>query len=76
MRSSASGLTKEKETAETKVLEQSLRDLDQRLAELREQVRVLQEKAVKVTTERPMLALGVALVVGVAFGMALSGSRD
>ena len=52
------------------------KDLDARLAELREQVKDLQKKAAKTVAERPMLALGVAFAVGMAFGIALSRSRD
>jgi ElaB/YqjD/DUF883 family membrane-anchored ribosome-binding protein len=43
---------------------------------VRDQLKDLQQKAAKTVVERPMLALGVAFVVGMAFGIALSGSRD
>jgi ElaB/YqjD/DUF883 family membrane-anchored ribosome-binding protein len=52
------------------------RDMDASLTELRAQVKDLQEKAGKTVAERPLLTLGVAFVVGMAFGIALSRSRD
>jgi ElaB/YqjD/DUF883 family membrane-anchored ribosome-binding protein len=52
------------------------KDIDSRYVELRAQVKDLQQKATKTITERPLLALGVAFVVGMAFGVALSGSKD
>jgi ElaB/YqjD/DUF883 family membrane-anchored ribosome-binding protein len=73
-------LAKDKETEETKTIERDFKDLrkdlDTSLTELRAQVKDLQEKAAKTVIERPLLALGVAFVVGMAFGIALSGSRD
>ncbi|MFH0849026.1 MAG: hypothetical protein V1857_05945, partial [archaeon] len=51
-------------------------DLDAGLAKLQEQVKDLQQKATKTVAERPLIALGVAFVVGMAFGIALSRSRD
>ena len=76
----ASNLAKEKETEDVKAIEEqfkSLRkDLDASLAELRAEVKDLREKAAKTVAERPLLALGVAFVVGMAFGIVLSGSRD
>ena len=52
------------------------KDLDVRYVELRDQVKALQQKTAKTVTERPLLALGVAFVVGMAFGIAMSGSKD
>jgi len=73
-------LAKDKESVELKTIEGEVKDLrkdvDARLTELREQVRALQQKAAKTVVERPLLALGVAFVVGMAFGIALSRSRD
>ncbi len=73
-------LAKEKEAEEIRAMEEDFRglkkDLDTRYVELRGQVKDLQQKATKTVTERPLLALGVAFVVGMAFGIALSGSRD
>lgn len=73
-------MAKDKESEELKTIEGEVKDLrkdvDARLTELREQVRALQQKAAKTVVERPLLALGVAFVVGMAFGIALSRSRD
>lgn len=49
-----------------------LKDLHIRATELREQVKNLKQKAARTATERPLLALGVAFVIGTAFGIALS----
>jgi ElaB/YqjD/DUF883 family membrane-anchored ribosome-binding protein len=58
-------------------LVKSLRkDVDTRLIELKAQVNVAQKKAAKTVAERPMLALGVAFVAGMALGIALSKSSD
>jgi len=73
-------LAREKESEELKTIEGQVKDLrkdvDIRLTELKEQVRTLQQKAAKTVMERPLLALGVAFLVGMAFGIALSRSRD
>lgn len=70
--------TKGKE--EMKTIEGVLKDLrktlDTYLPQVRNQVREIQTKATKTTTERPMLALGVAFLVGMALGIALSRPRD
>lgn len=53
--------------------------LDAYLPQLREHLQLLrdvQKNATKKTTERPLLALGVAFLLGMAFGIALSRSRD
>ena len=54
---------------ELKALEDLRKDMDAALAELR-------ELAMKTATKRPLLELGVAFVVGMAFGIALSRPRD
>ncbi len=73
-------LAKDKEAEEIRAVEEDFKalkkDLDTRYVELRSQVKDLQQKATKTVTERPLLALGIAFVVGMAFGIALSGSRD
>lgn len=77
---SATDLAKNKDAEEIRVMEEDFKvlkkDLDSRYVELRAQVKDLQQKATKTVTERPLLALGVAFVVGMAFGVALSGSKD
>ena len=73
-------MAKDKEAEEIRVMEEDFKalkkDIDTRYVELRDQVKTLQQKTAKTVTERPLLALGVAFVVGMAFGVALSGSRD
>jgi ElaB/YqjD/DUF883 family membrane-anchored ribosome-binding protein len=73
-------LAKNKDAEEIRVMEEDFKvlkkDIDSRYVELRAQVKDLQQKATKTVTERPLLALGVAFVVGMAFGVALSGSKD
>ncbi len=73
-------MAKNKDAEEIRVMEEDFkvlkRDIDSRYVELRAQVKDLQQKATKTITERPLLALGVAFVVGMAFGVALSGSKD
>jgi ElaB/YqjD/DUF883 family membrane-anchored ribosome-binding protein len=70
----------EEQLKEMKTIEEILKDLrktlDASLPELREQVKELQQRAAKATTGRPMLALGVAFLVGMALGIALSRSKD
>ena len=73
-------MARDKETEEMRVVEDDFKalkkDLDVRYVELRDQVKALQQKTAKTVTERPLLALGVAFVVGMAFGIAMSGSKD
>ena len=73
-------MSRDKELEEMKTIEKDVRDLkkdlDVRLVELRKQVDDLQKRAAKTVTERPLLALGVAFVVGMAFGIALSRRDD
>jgi ElaB/YqjD/DUF883 family membrane-anchored ribosome-binding protein len=80
MPSKAMNLSKDKELEEMKAIEKDVKDLkkdlDTRLVELGKQVDDLQKKAAKTVTERPLLALGVAFAVGMAFGIALSRSSD
>jgi len=80
MPSKAMNLPKDKELEEMKVIEKDVKDLkkdfDISLVDLRKQVDDLQKKAAKTVTERPLLALGVAFAVGMAFGIAISRSSD
>jgi ElaB/YqjD/DUF883 family membrane-anchored ribosome-binding protein len=70
----------EKEIKEMRKVEDYVRDLrkdmDKRLADLREQMRPVRHRAARTITERPLLALGVAFVIGMAIGVALSKSKD
>jgi ElaB/YqjD/DUF883 family membrane-anchored ribosome-binding protein len=72
--------TEEKEIKEMRKVEDYVRDfrkdMDKRLSDLREQMRPVRHRAAKTITERPLLALGIAFVVGMAVGVALSKSRD
>jgi ElaB/YqjD/DUF883 family membrane-anchored ribosome-binding protein len=56
------------------------RDMDKRLSALREQMGPVRHRTAKTISERPLLAVSVALLVGIAlgvsFGVALSKSRD
>ncbi len=52
------------------------KDMDKRLSELKVELDDIQQKAAKTVSEQPMLALGVAFVVGMAVGIALSQSGD
>ncbi len=52
------------------------KDVDSRLTDLKAEMDDVQKKAVKTMKERPMLALGIAFIVGMAFGIALAKSGD
>ena len=52
------------------------RDMDKRLSDLREQMRPVRHRAAKTITERPLLVLSVAFLVGMAVGVALSKFKD
>jgi ElaB/YqjD/DUF883 family membrane-anchored ribosome-binding protein len=76
-------LSKEKEEKELKQMRKvedyvkDLRsDIDKRLGDLREQMRPVRHRAAKTITERPLLAVSVAFLVGMAVGVALSKSKD
>lgn len=73
-------MSKSKETEEMRNLEEyvkSLRkDMDKSLDELKAQMNVISQKATKTVAERPLLALGVAFVAGMAVGIALSKASD
>jgi ElaB/YqjD/DUF883 family membrane-anchored ribosome-binding protein len=77
---SATDLSKNRDVEEIKAVEEDFRalrrDIDARYGELRAQVKDLQQKVTKTVNERPLLALGIAFVIGMAIGVALSGSRD
>lgn len=73
-------MSREKEMQEARSLEAYVkelrRDMDRTLAELKLQIRDMRQEASKTVTKRPMLALGVAFVAGMAIGIALSKSSD
>jgi ElaB/YqjD/DUF883 family membrane-anchored ribosome-binding protein len=73
-------LSKNKEAQEVRDIEQNVRelrkDVDKRLEELKAQMNVITQKATKTVAERPLLALGVAFVAGMAVGIALSKASD
>lgn len=73
-------MSKEKEAQEIRTLEEHVKQLgkemDRRLAELKVQVDDIQQKASKTVMKRPMLALSLAFVTGMAIGIALSKSND
>jgi ElaB/YqjD/DUF883 family membrane-anchored ribosome-binding protein len=56
------------------------RDMDKRLSDLKVQMGPVKHRAAKTMAERPLLAVGVVLLVGVALGVgfcvALSKSKD
>jgi ElaB/YqjD/DUF883 family membrane-anchored ribosome-binding protein len=65
---------------EVRSVEESVKDLrkdmDKRLDDLRAQMNAVSQRATKVVAERPLLALGVAFVAGMALGIALSKASD
>jgi ElaB/YqjD/DUF883 family membrane-anchored ribosome-binding protein len=70
-------LSKETQLRDIEDLVRSLRkDVDMHLIDLKSQLNVAQNKATKTIEERPMLALGVAFIAGMAIGIALSRSSD
>ena len=73
-------MSKNKELQEVRNLEEDVKslrkDVDKRLEELKVQMNTAQHKAAKTVTERPLLALGVAFVAGMAVGVALSKAND
>jgi len=73
-------LSKNKEAQEVRDIEQNVKDLrkdvDKRMEELKAQMNVVTQKATKTVAERPLLALGVAFVAGMAVGIALSKASD
>jgi ElaB/YqjD/DUF883 family membrane-anchored ribosome-binding protein len=52
------------------------KDVDKRLIDLKTEMDDVQKKAAKTLEERPLLALGIAFVVGMAFGIALANAGD
>jgi ElaB/YqjD/DUF883 family membrane-anchored ribosome-binding protein len=75
-----SRVKEEKELKQMREVEDHVKDLrsdiDKRLSDLSEQMRPVRYRAAKTITERPLLALSVAFLVGIAVGVALSKSKD
>ena len=73
-------LSKNKESQDVREVEEYVKelrkDMDKRLDDLKVQMNVISQKATKTVTERPLLALAVAFVAGMAVGIALSKSSD
>jgi ElaB/YqjD/DUF883 family membrane-anchored ribosome-binding protein len=73
-------LSKSKETSDVREVEEYVKelrnDMDKRLDELKVQMNVISQKSTKKVAERPLLALGVAFVAGMAVGIALTKSSD
>ncbi len=70
----------EKELKEMRKVEDYVKDLrrdvDKRFSDLNEQLGPLRHRATKAVAERPLLALGVAFILGMAIGVAISRPRD
>lgn len=73
-------MSRDKETQQLRDIEDLVmnlrKDIDASLVDLKAQLNVVQKKATKTVTERPLLALGVAFVAGMAVGVALSKATD
>jgi len=52
------------------------KNMDKSLVEVKGQLRLLQKEATRTVKDKPLLALGVAFVLGMALGIALSKSND
>ena len=52
------------------------KSMDKNLVEVRGQLKLLQREATRTVKDKPLLALGVAFIVGMAVGIALSKSSD
>jgi ElaB/YqjD/DUF883 family membrane-anchored ribosome-binding protein len=70
-------LSKGKDVSDVDEYVKELRkDMDKRLDDLKAQMNVISQKATKTVAERPLLALAVAFVAGMAVGIALSKAND
>ena len=73
-------LSKSKGTQDVRDVEEYVKqlqkDMDKRLDDLKIQMNIISQRATKKVVERPMLALAVAFVAGMAVGIALSKSSD
>ena len=70
----------EKELKEMRKVEDYVKDLrkdvDKHFSDLSKQMGPVRHRATKAINERPLLALGVAFVFGLAVGVAISKSKD
>ena len=73
-------MSKNKETQDSDSVDEHVRelrkDMDKRMDELKTEMNILTRRATKTVVERPLLALAVAFVAGMAVGIALSKSSD
>ena len=71
-------MSKNKEAQDVREVEESVKefrkDVDKRLDDLKGQMNMISQKAIKTVAERPLLALAVAVVAGTIAGIALSKS--
>ena len=68
---------KTEESSEVPQYMKSLRkDVDKRLTDLKAEMDDVQKKAAKTVQEQPLLALGIAFVLGMAIGIALASAGD
>ena len=67
---------KEDDTEVPRYMRVIKRDVDKRLTDLKAEMDDVQKKAAKTLKEQPLLALGVAFVMGMAIGIALANSGD
>lgn len=52
------------------------KDIDKRLGDLSEQMGPVRHRTAKAINEKPLLALAVVFVIGMAVGVAISKSKD
>jgi len=52
------------------------KDIDKRLTDLKAELDDVQKQAVKTVNEKPLLALGVVFMIGVAVGIAIANAGD
>ena len=52
------------------------KDVDKRLTDLKAELDDVQSKAAKLVKEEPLLALGMAFILGIAVGIAIANAGD
>ena len=52
------------------------KDVDKRLTDLKAELDDVQSKAAKLVKEQPLLALGMAFILGIAVGIAIANAGD